>query len=303
MRTRLILVEGLPGSGKTTTAETIRRLVEEGEPETDVRLYEEGRTDHPADYEGFAYLTDSEWRELEAALPGWTRQLKAEEKRESLIEDGGTLLAYRSIRERTGRDLPEPALRAIEGRDVYELPLGLHIELIAAAWNRFAKQASASASRGGGSVAYIFECCFIQNPVTMAMIRCGAEPETAIGYVKRLEEAVRELNPLVVYADQRDVGKTFRRAAEERPGEWSDGFMDYYLNQGWGAANVKLPADGEAAGSSRESAIAGTIEVLRARRRLEEEILGRLEIRTEKFDNSAYDEEERTAALRRMLRN
>ncbi|WP_172195803.1 hypothetical protein [Saccharibacillus qingshengii] len=56
---RLIVVEGLPGSGKSTTAEAIRLLLAESDPDLDVRFYEEGRTDHPADYEGFAYLTET----------------------------------------------------------------------------------------------------------------------------------------------------------------------------------------------------------------------------------------------------
>ncbi|WP_018753592.1 hypothetical protein [Paenibacillus sanguinis] len=51
--TRLILVEGLPGSGKTMTAQMIHQLYEEtGWPS---RLFLEGNGEHPADYEGVAY--------------------------------------------------------------------------------------------------------------------------------------------------------------------------------------------------------------------------------------------------------
>lgn len=54
MNARLYLIEGLPGSGKTTTAEALTYLLQE--QQTDTRLHIEGDLNHPADYESVAYL-------------------------------------------------------------------------------------------------------------------------------------------------------------------------------------------------------------------------------------------------------
>ncbi|OWR30804.1 hypothetical protein CDO73_09440 [Saccharibacillus sp. O23] len=296
-RTRLILVEGLPGSGKSTTAKAVWRVLKSIEPKLNVLFYEEGRTDHPADYEGVAYLTETEWERLRTALPEWIDGLKPDERPKARIEAGGRLLAYRRIRERTGQPLPAEAEQAIAGKDLYELPLDLHVELLVDSWRAF----SARAEDQKEDTVYLFECCFIQNPVTMAMIRCGAEPEASIGYVKRLEAAADGLSPIVIYVDQQDSDFSFRRAVAERPREWSEGFMDYYLNQGYGAANVRLPRSEDSETIGRESVIAGTVEVLKARRALEEEILNRLNCPVYKLDNSAYDEKEREDRLKRIL--
>ncbi|MDO3408170.1 hypothetical protein QWJ34_00165 [Saccharibacillus sp. CPCC 101409] len=284
MQPRLILVEGLPGSGKSTTAVQIRYLLSQRYPERDVRLFEEGRSDHPADYEGFAYLTMKEWSALRNALPDWNERLE----RTSEAAENGRVLAYRRLDEQTDGPLPEEIWRAIAGRDVYELPLELHMRLIADRWTSFALQAARETN-----VVYVFECCFIQNPLTMATIRCGEEPETVIGYVKRLEEIVLGLNPFVVYVDQRDLDFSFRKAVAERPREWSEGFMAYYLQQGYGAAHVCGADRDGSARNDEERDITDTIAVLRARRELEEQILDRLNIPVLKADNSRYDEAER----------
>ncbi len=64
MSVKLFLVEGLPGSGKTTTAEALTRLLQEQQINT--RLHIEGDLNHPADYESVAYLTLGEWTDFQS---------------------------------------------------------------------------------------------------------------------------------------------------------------------------------------------------------------------------------------------
>lgn len=53
----LILIEGLPGSGKTTAAKKIyEQLRCQGYP---AELYLEGNSLNPADYDGFSFLEES----------------------------------------------------------------------------------------------------------------------------------------------------------------------------------------------------------------------------------------------------
>lgn len=52
--TKLILVEGLPSMGKSTTAEMISELLKE--KGMNHQLVLEGTLDHPAEYDGVSYL-------------------------------------------------------------------------------------------------------------------------------------------------------------------------------------------------------------------------------------------------------
>lgn len=63
MNTKLIIVEGLPGSGKSTTASTIYEILQNYPIKSE--LFLEGNLDHPADYDGVACFSHSEWGLLE----------------------------------------------------------------------------------------------------------------------------------------------------------------------------------------------------------------------------------------------
>ncbi len=67
MQTRLLLIEGIPGSGKTTTAQFAAGwLAEHGfKP----RLFLEGNLDHPADFESAACLDEAEYTGLLRQFP------------------------------------------------------------------------------------------------------------------------------------------------------------------------------------------------------------------------------------------
>lgn len=54
MARQLILIEGLPGSGKSTIAKMVSEiLIDQGKQ---VQLFQEGNLDHPADYEGVVFI-------------------------------------------------------------------------------------------------------------------------------------------------------------------------------------------------------------------------------------------------------
>lgn len=61
MNSRLILVEGIPGAGKTTTARKIKeKLIDEGK---EAIFYEEGMS-HPADMAWNACLKEDEYNDF-----------------------------------------------------------------------------------------------------------------------------------------------------------------------------------------------------------------------------------------------
>jgi tRNA uridine 5-carbamoylmethylation protein Kti12 len=63
MATKLIIVEGLPGSGKSTTAQIIYDILKDKGISTE--FYCEGNYNHPADYDGVAYFNNEEFNILQ----------------------------------------------------------------------------------------------------------------------------------------------------------------------------------------------------------------------------------------------
>lgn len=65
MGTKLIIVEGLPGSGKSTTAKIVYdTLKDKG---GNAELYSEGSYNHPADFDGVAYFNNKDFNILKQA--------------------------------------------------------------------------------------------------------------------------------------------------------------------------------------------------------------------------------------------
>jgi hypothetical protein len=277
MKSKLILVEGLPGSGKSTTARlTHDILIENG---VNAELYMEGNLDHPADYEGVAYFTEEDFEDLliesgslSEIFQDWVT-----------VKRGRRLLPYMKIKNELGCGFPDELFAAISKKDVYELPLEENIAVIAESWEEFAKQAAVDEK------VYIFECCFIQNPVTVGMVKYGCSDEITIDYVKKLAQAAAALNPLLVYVGQEDLDKSFRKAVTERPEDWLNGFVHYYTSQGYGLSN-------------KISGLEGTIDVLKARRELEYSILDHLTMNAYILNNSQFDFDKHKGNLRNVLK-
>jgi hypothetical protein len=264
MRNKLILIEGLPGSGKTTTAQLVQEILTEMNMKS--QLFVEGNLEHPADYDGVACFNKQEFDDLLS-----THEKFRDLLRTRTIQDGNNyFLEYRKIVNEDELVLPDELLHAIFQKDIYELSLEQNRKLITQRWSGFTEDAS-----NGGDI-FIFDCCFIQNPLTIGMIKNNANKEYVIRYVKELEAIVERLNPLLIYVEQDDLGHSFRKAVMERPKEWSEGFIEYYTNQGYGQAHGY-------------SGLEGTLQVLKARRELEQEIFNHLTIAKKKVNNSLYN--------------
>ncbi len=263
---KLILIEGLPGSGKTTAAGLVHELL--AAMDIDARLYTEGNLEHPADYDGVACFEEHEFAELLCSYDEYSDFLN-----EHIIrQDGRCFLEYRKLQQEYGPEFPDELLQAIFQKDIYELPLEDNRKLITERWRKF------TANAGAGQDTFIFDCCFIQNPVTAGMIKYGADKETVAGYVTELASIIEPLNPLLIYITQHDLDHSFKKAVRERPVEWSQGFIEYYTNQGYGAQR-------------QYSGLEGTLQVLKARQELEADIYSSLTIAKHKADNSAFDSE------------
>ena len=264
MKPRLILIEGLPGSGKSTIAQWVHEILSDAGIESEIFL--EGNLDHPADYEGVAFYNKDEFQSLISKNMEFEVELKAWVKK----QESDYFIPYRKMQNELGIRFPGELLNTICKNDIYELPFSQNQKLIIEKWIMFGREAIR------GNKTYIFECCFIQNPVTIGMIKYDIPAEDIIQYVTRLEDAIKVLHPIIIYIDQEDIEFTFKKAVCERPSEWSKGFIDYYTDQGYGKSQALTGLD-------------GTIQILQARRVLETEIYKRLKINKMRVDNSRYD--------------
>lgn len=265
MTCKLVLIEGLPGAGKSTHAGWADEILAGMGLET--KLFLEGNLEHPADYDGVACFTEEEYRHL---LSEYSTFAPAFEQN-SVRRGSHFFLPYRKLREIDGMDFPEELANLVFRNDIYELPFEQNAEWIVQKWIEFAQMAERQ------QAIYIFECCFIQNPLTVGLVKHNVPKEAIFRYVRRLEQAVQNLNPVVIYVDQEDVERTFRKALEERPQSWSEGFIEYYTGQGYGKSRGLTGVD-------------GTIEVLRCKRELALEIVGTLQSVNTVLNNTAYDQ-------------
>ncbi|HDR4439638.1 hypothetical protein BK720_12640 [Bacillus thuringiensis serovar brasilensis] len=264
MNTKLIIVEGLPGFGKSTTAQLINDILSQNKIE--VELFLEGNLNHPADYDGVSCFNKFEFDRLLSNSGDFKEVLL----KRVLKKGSNYLLPYRKIKNEFGDQFSDELFNDISRNDIYELPFDKNVELIADKWQDFAEIALED------DKVYIFECCFIQNPLTIGMIKYGEQKEKIINYVMKVAKIIENLNPMLFYVEQDDLEFSFRKALKERNPEWATGIVDYYTNQGYGKEH-------------NHSGVEGAIKVLEARRNLELEIFDMLKMKKEKINNTQYE--------------
>jgi len=264
MNTKLIIVEGLPGFGKSTTAKLINEILSQNKIE--VELFLEGNLNHPADYDSVSCFNKFEFDRLLFNSGDFKEVLL----KRVLKKGSNYLLPYRKIKNEFGDQFSDELFNDISRNDIYELPFDKNVELIADKWQDFAEIALED------DKVYIFECCFIQNPLTIGMIKYGEQKEKIINYVMKVAKIIENLNPMLFYVEQDDLEFSFRKALKERNPEWSTGIVDYYTNQGYGKEH-------------NHSGVEGAIKVLEARRNLELEIFDMLKMKKEKINNTKYE--------------
>lgn len=134
MAAKLIIIEGLPGSGKSTTAQIVYDILKNKGIKAE--LFCEGNYKHPADYDGVAYFSNKEFnifQETHAANKNILDKIK-------IKCCNGYLILYREAIEEQQFLFDNELFNDITKNDIYELPIELHMKLIMNRWDDFVNQ-------------------------------------------------------------------------------------------------------------------------------------------------------------------
>ncbi|KYP82068.1 hypothetical protein [Ferroacidibacillus organovorans] len=260
---KLIVVEGVWGLGKTTTAQFIYdHLIESG---VKVSLFLEGDLDHPADYDKVACFTVQEYNRILQKHSASIALIR------SMTEDRGAykFIPYGKCRREMGDVLPDELLADVMQHDIYDgiLPLERYCEVHLTRWREFVQ------TQLQRDEITIFECCFIQNPLTAMLGRYDAPEEAIINYVLELANVIKPLFPQLIYFHPGDVRVTLNRAFEKRSSEWKEGVTQYFTKQGYGLSHGLTGFD-------------GLVEFLVVRTHIERKVLRQLPLRKKVIDNN-----------------
>ncbi len=248
MDNRLVIVEGLPCSGKSTTSRYISELLSESRT---VHYVDEGSGDHLADWEYHAYLS-------EAALMDRFSDVAQEIKTCSQLICTGYVVPLC----RFSGDL----LNRLLCYKIYDvLPWDTEKPVMLAKWRHLAENAAVDA-------VYVFNCVLLQNPMCETMMRFGFPEELSLSYIREIADIIRPLKPLVIYLKNDDISSTVTTASRERDG-WLDAVIDYHVNGGYGR-------------SIAAAGFEGYISCLSERQQRELRILSMLPVETLVLDNA-----------------
>lgn len=250
--TKLYIFEGVPGSGKTTSAKWLANRVGDN-----AKLYLEGDPEHPADYESVACLTEEQLNVFEQECPSVRGMATRKGER--------YYISYASLYEK------DPELfERLKAFDVYELPVEDYVEVALEKWKEFVEKAKSGAHE------YILECCYLQNPFTFLLAKHNCSKEIIFNFLNQITNVITELDPVIVYFEQDNVAENLEKIRQERPVEWFDFITWYYTSQEYGKERGL-------------SGVGGVLAFLEDRKQSEKEFLRGVPIRSLVINNMNAD--------------
>lgn len=196
---RLILVEGLPGSGKTTLSKKIASYLREWR---ETNHYNEGEA-HPTDLAWCACVPSEQLEAIYERFPEYRPHMEAH----MTVEDGVAIIPY------TRFPIEDQEFYALmESFELYDHRVGFETfcELHLKRWQRFAEAALTEASIN------VFECAYLQNHINELLLFHEMSEVQIESYLLRLIDTVHKLNPVIIYLDHPDVSHSLRQVSDAR---------------------------------------------------------------------------------------
>ncbi len=263
MKAKLIMVEGIPGSGKSTFAQKIADYYRNKGIKVDI--FNEGQA-HPADLAWSACVPLDLLDKLLLKYSG----LESKIRKNMHINGDYAIIAYTQV-ETDDRSFYEEFedYEVYDNRVAFETFCNLHY----GRWEAFGKHAD------GKDTLNIFECAFFQNHVNELQNYQLANKTDIENHLNKLLYSVLNLSPVIIYLSQPDIRETIERVAKERVSEhsnWIDRVVEYVENTPYGKIKKLKGFD-------------GVIRCMEDRKQIELEILKKLPINTVIIENDDYD--------------
>lgn len=256
---RLLLVEGIPGSGKTTTARSVARWLARAGVRVEVHC--EGDP-QPADLAWQWWLTPAEFEAACRGHPG----AQAELRRCAWVGAAGVAVAYTKVEaERCGGQWPE-VQAAMRGREPFNgtIPADTFLDILAARWAEF----GASEGTADAAEVVVFDGALLQNTLVELVLFADRDAHALTVDLRRLVESVARWRPLLLRLVPVDPAAALEAVGRERVDPdghpvWRDAVEAYTADTPWARAR----------GLSAPGAL---LAYLTHRQRLEAEVLPRL---------------------------
>lgn len=240
---RLYIIEGLPCSGKSTTAKFTAEFL--SSYNNKVIYIDEGTGKHPADYEFNSFIPDKMLCEFSVG------------EQKTIIEC--------SQRRSDGYIAELSALKGILFEKVLKYKIYDFLDweteypLMLEKWQEFVDNSD--------NGIFVFNCCLLQNPMCETMMRFGFDIQTSKEYILKICNIIKSMKPSVIYLASSDIEKNILQAVPERGQRWLDDVIDYHINGAYGRT-MKL------------SGFEGYISCLEERQKRELQILNSLPLRS-----------------------
>lgn len=223
MRTkhRLILVEGLPASGKSTAAKFIADALH-------FTNVDEGTGDHPADWENHALIDEECFRQI-------MDMLEEDDDRRDLASCADVY--PQGIAVPLEKWYPDAVRERLMQYKIYDvLPWAQERDIMLEKWRIFAENA--------GSKGNVFNCVFLQNPMCETMMRFDLDISESAAYIGEIAQIIAPLKPFAVYLQTDDIAGRIEHVRAERGEEWMNAVIRYHCNGAYGRANGLSGFDG-----------------------------------------------------------
>ncbi len=194
---KIILVEGLPGSGKTTFTKRLKEYYTE--LGIKVKSYNEGDL-HPIDLAWCSILDSSTYFKLLEKHNKYKDQIIKQSKKVK----GKYIVAYTKLRvdDQDVSIYDDYSKYEIYKENDLDLFLQAHLEL----WDKFESE----------DTLYIFECIFLQNHINELILKHNKDQSFMVEYFNKLVASISKSNPILFYVKQNNIDQTLNRIIEER---------------------------------------------------------------------------------------
>lgn len=263
MKTKLIMVEGIPGSGKSTFARKIAEYYKN--MNITVNLFIEGQA-NPADLAWSACVPIDSLNNLMLKYS----EFECEIRKNMQIDGDYAIITYTQVKTEN-----REFYKDFENYEIYDnrVTFDVFCNLLYNRWEVFGKHAEEKDDLN------ILECAFFQNHINELQNYQLSNKTDIENHLNKLLTPVLNLSPVLIYLSQPNIRETIERIAKARVsehGNWIDMAIAYVENTPYGKIN-------------NLKGFNGLIRCIEDRKQIELDILKTLPIGTIIIENDDYN--------------